>query len=420
MHLNEPLPRVRWREGELERSAQWRSERRYPPPKRLMVVDDSLAADRALHEICQGTTLLWRGDYHLAKQLLQALGRRIEATGRGRGRRRKGGGVAETVTDVESYHRHRLRRSRRARLMSRLVVPMDADYRLALRRAPEVCLACREAWGVEAEGAADSEDVSHDAADPGGDAGLLLPLTDLLGILGAHQWRHRGVPVEALGPPPGNRIFPHYGVFAPTRQEYVQLVRRAPLPTTTAPGVAASPYVAFDIGTGTGVLAAVLARRSVDRIVATDVCRRALDCAADNVRRLGLEGTVEVLANELFPPGLASLVVCNPPWLPGRPGTSLEGAVYDPESRMLKGFLAGLGDHLLPGGEGWLILSDLAEHLGLRSRQELLRAIAEADLRVVERLDAKASHGKVSRTEDPLHRFRAAETTSLWRLASRT
>ncbi len=38
---------------------------------------------------------------------------------------------------------------------------------------------------------------------------------------------------------------------------------------------------------------------------------------------------------------------------------------------MLRGFLAGLADHLAPGGEGWLILSDLAEHLGLRPREQL-------------------------------------------------
>ena len=34
------------------------------------------------------------------------------------------------------------------------------------------------------------------------------------------------------------------------------------------------------------------------------------------------------------------------------------------------------------GGEGWLILSDLAEHLGLRSRDELLGWIAQAGLTV--------------------------------------
>ena len=37
---------------------------------------------------------------------------------------------------------------------------------------------------------------------------------------------------------------------------------------------------------------------------------------------------------------------------------------------MLRGFLAGLTEHLTPRGEGWLILSDLGEHLGLRPRAE--------------------------------------------------
>jgi prophage antirepressor-like protein len=84
---------------------------------------------------------------------------------------------------------------------------------------------------------------------------------------------------------------------------------------------------------------------------------------------------------------------------------------------MLRGFLAGLGAHLLPGGEGWLILSDLAEHLGLRTREELLAAIEAAGLKVVDRLDARPKHPKASDEDDPLHAARAAEVTSLWRLA---
>lgn len=45
---------------------------------------------------------------------------------------------------------------------------------------------------------------------------------------------------------------------------------------------------------------------------------------------------------------------------------------------MLGGFLNGLAEHLEPEGEGWLILSDLAEHLGLRRRDELLGAFERA------------------------------------------
>jgi prophage antirepressor-like protein len=90
--------------------------------------------------------------------------------------------------------------------------------------------------------------------------------------------------------------------------------------------------------------------------------------------------------------------------------------VYDEDSRMLLGFLKGLAAHLVENGEGWLILSDLAEHLGLRSRAMLLAAFAEHGLQVLGQLDAKPQHRKASDAGDVLHAARAAEVTSLWRL----
>jgi methylase of polypeptide subunit release factors len=198
-------------------------------------------------------------------------------------------------------------------------------------------------------------------------------------------------------------------VFSPVRGEYVDLVAQAPLPATT---------VAFDIGTGTGVLAAVLARRGVRRIVATDQDPRALACAQENIERLDVAKHVELVEADLFPAGRAPLVVCNPPWVPGKPATPLERAVYDPESRMLRGFLAGLADRLEPGGEGWLILSDLAEHLGLRSRDELPRLVEAAGLAVAGRLDARPAHPRAADPDDPFHAARSSETTSLWRLVA--
>jgi prophage antirepressor-like protein len=86
---------------------------------------------------------------------------------------------------------------------------------------------------------------------------------------------------------------------------------------------------------------------------------------------------------------------------------------------MLKGFLSKLKDHLSPGGEGWLILSDLAEHLGLRAREELLAWIEDASLKVIARLDTKPQHQKVFDKADALHAARSKEVTSLWRLAAK-
>jgi methylase of polypeptide subunit release factors len=173
---------------------------------------------------------------------------------------------------------------------------------------------------------------------------------------------------------------------------------------------------AFDIGVGTGVLSVVLAIREIQNIIATDQNDRAIACAKDNIERLHLSNQVKIQKTDLFPDGKAALIVCNPPWLPARPSSSLEQAVYDPGSQMLKGFLIGLKDHLLPEGEGWLILSDLAEHLGLRSREELLSWIDDACLTVIDRLDTKPHHPRAFDQDDALYAARSKEVTSLWRL----
>jgi methylase of polypeptide subunit release factors len=194
----------------------------------------------------------------------------------------------------------------------------------------------------------------------------------------------------------------------------VALVAKAPLPVSAA---SKATLVAWDIGTGTGVLAAMLARRGLQHIVATDQDPRALACARENMMLLGLQEHVQVVQADVFPQGKAHLIVCNPPWLPARPSSPIEHAVYDEGSSMLLGFLNELPTHLAKGGEGWLILSDIAEHLGLRTRAELMQAFDKAGLKVIARLQTKPQHPKSVDANDPLHAARAAEVTSLWRLA---
>jgi hypothetical protein len=72
--------------------------------------------------------------------------------------------------------------------------------------------------------------------------------------------------------------------------------------------------------------------------------------------------------------------------------------------------------HLETNGEGWLILSDMAEHLGLRSRVELMTWIENAGLEVLGKESIKPRHPKVNDTTDALYAARSAEITSLWRL----
>jgi SAM-dependent methyltransferase len=363
----------------------WRAESGAAAPRRVVAADDTMSADTAYRLACEGTGLLWQGDFHNARQLLQALARRTER------KPKKNKKPEPAVTPVQAFNAHRQALGQRARILAMVIVPMEGDYTIPLRRAPDLTLACTEAWG------------------PANGEACMVSLRELLGVVGAHEWRKNGVEIAALGDAPNNRIHPHYGVFSPVRGEYVDLVANAPIQNKS---------LAFDIGVGTGVLSAVLAKRGVQRIVATDQDPRALACARENLKRLQRIDKVELVQTDLFPEGLAPLIVCNPPWVPARPSSPIEHAVYDEGSRMLRGFLSGLRAHLAPEGEGWLILSDLAEHLGLRSRDELLSWISEAGLQVLGRNDIKPRHGKATDETDPLHDARAKEVTSLWRLAA--
>lgn len=341
-------------------------------PRRVGPADDRTTADDALRRIRAGEALLYAGDFRNARQLLAALGRRLTP-------RR-----SRDATPAEAFRRERHRRREAHLLLNRLLVPVEAGWRIPLPRAPDVAEALAAALGPAPEG------------------GGMLPLREILGAVGAHEWRKGGVPVAALGA----RVHPHHGVFAPVRGEYADLVGAA------LAGRDLTGKVVFDVGTGTGVLAFLAARRGA-RVVATDSEPRAVACARENAERLGLSDRVEVREADLFPEGRADLVLCNPPWVPADAHTPLERAVYDPGGRFLAGFLAGLRDHLAPGGEAFLVLSDLAERLGLREPGTLEAAFAGVGLRRVEARTAPAAHPRAKDPDDPLHEARAGEVTTL-------
>jgi hypothetical protein len=164
-------------------------------------------------------------------------------------------------------------------------------------------------------------------------------------------------------------------VFAPTRQDYLELLTRASIP----PG-----ELAF---------------------------------ARDNVDRLGLGRHVDVRHRDLFPPGRADVVVANPPWVPGSPHSDLDRGVFDPAGRMLDRFVRGVGQHLRPGGEAWLILSDLAEHLGLRRPDHVPALVGAAGLIVRDCISTRPSTWRgATGGDDPLAELRSREQIHLWRM----
>lgn len=371
---------ITWQEKGKPQQAVWQSEANAAPPKNIVVADDTMKADEAYKLACEGTGFLYKGDFQNAKQLLQAVTKRVD---------RKP--IKPAATMLEAFHQHRARQIQRANITNKILIELNHGS-CDLKRAPDVKEAVAGALIVNPK---------LDKVP----AKMVLSLRELLGMNGAQEWRKKGVFIDALQA----NIHAHYGVYSPIRGEYLDLIN------TTSLGNAKT---AFDIGTGTGVIAAILVTRGIKAVIATDSSPRALNCAADNVGKLNLKQYITVEQANLFPSGhkKADLIVCNPPWLPAKANAPIEHAIYDPNSQMLKGFLNGVKAHLNDNGEAWLILSNLAEHLGLRTQEELQKWIADAGLSVVEKLDIAPKHAKSSDQSDPLYAARVKEITSLYRL----
>ena len=123
---------------------------------------------------------------------------------------------------------------------------------------------------------------------------------------------------------------------------------------------------AMDLGTGSGAIALSLAVEGpFERIVATDASAEALEVARANADKAGLDGSVEFREGSLFEPlhsgEVFHVVVSNPPYITEAEGRGLQPEVLDwePSSALLggpdgldviRGIIAGAGDHLLPGG----------------------------------------------------------------------
>ena len=353
----------------------WLSHSNIKPPAQLQYSDkhQNLSAEQALKLWRDKTATVWQGDYHQAKALLDAVKRRLHKP-------------LKTSDDVlDTFHKWRLQQQQRSQLLSHLLVEVNANWQLNIARAPNIQAACKQAFGFD-----NTETV-------------LLPLHALLGYIGAEQWHQRGVSIGALN---GSHIHVPFGVFSPLRGEYLDLLSNTVLPTTC--------QTVWDIGTGSGVLAAILAKRGINHIIATDTNPVAIATAAANFARLGVSEQINLSEQDLFPEGCADLIVCNPPWLPAKPSSLIETALYDPNSQMLRAFLSGADAHLSAHGQAWLIMSNLAELIGLRGADDLNTGIADAGLRILAKHDTTPKHAKAQDSSDVLHAVRSKEVTSLY------
>ncbi len=99
-----------------------------------------MKADDAYRLACEGTALLWRGDFQNARQLSKAVASRIDRKPR-----------RASDDPAKAFHLHRQTQGRRAQILGMLLIPLDADLSIPLRRAPDAQVALTEAFGITGE-----------------------------------------------------------------------------------------------------------------------------------------------------------------------------------------------------------------------------------------------------------------------------
>lgn len=372
---------------------QWKSQALTCPPASLIALKSPICAKKAYKLLSRGVGILWEGDYHCGKSFLSMISKHVK-------------GIASANKDKSAnlksiFLQNRMDQASYVGIISRLIVRVNPGCSLAhLTRAPNLSDALQAAHGVNK-------------------SDYYLPLREVLGAIGSWEWCKKGIFVPLLN----DKIFPQYGVFCPTvRNDYIELM------STVA--INSNVKLAYDIGVGTGVLSALLLKRGVSRVVATDVSDRALACASLNLSRLRLQDRVLLTKGNVFPNvndiawrDKPDLIICNPPWMPCAPSSSLlDEAIYDNESSMLMTYLNGIPHYLGPDEncEAFLIMSDLPERIGLRSQNELVDLVHSANLEIIEKIEATpCENPKRINETDQLSSARKDEVTSLWRLKIR-
>ncbi|MBF4462076.1 methyltransferase [Rathayibacter sp. VKM Ac-2878] len=154
------------------------------------------------------------------------------------------------------------------------------------------------------------------------------------------------------------------GAFAGARLDLGTRALLAALDTAAVPG-----GVAVDLGCGTGILAAALARARPDlAVIATDTSRVAVASARATADANGVGERVTTLRDDnasTLDAGSVDLVLCNPPF-------HSDGAVTELVARRM---LRAAGRILRPGGELWTVFNSHLTHPG-----ELRRSVGATEI----------------------------------------
>lgn len=228
------------------------------------------------------------------------------------------------------------------------------------------------------------------------DAAFCLSAPDVQLLYGAWQRHQQGVHLAVLG----GELHPYYGTYAPTRTEHLELF------ATWLAGYDGSTAHAADVGTGSGVLALMLAKR-FDRVHAIDDNPNAVESVRREVARRDPPPPIEPVTADLLGPAKdVDLVVFNPPWTPGPVDDLLDRALHYDDVAVFERFFAQAHAALAPGGRVVVLFSNIATLLTPEAPHPLEAELARGRFTLAAKQQRKVKPSKGHR--------RTREKVELW------
>lgn len=226
---------------------------------------------------------------------------------------------------------------------------------------------------------------------------FLLTFQAIEDLTRAWRFYDEGVQLGVLG----HRIHPYYATYAPTRTEHLELFG------TWLAGYQGALDAAVDVGTGSGVLALMLARAGFTQVHATDVNPNAVESVRRQLTRT--PAPVHVREGDLLDSVPAvDLVVFNPPWISGRVKRPLDQALYF-EDGLFERFFDQAHATVRPDGRVVLVFSNVLRLVGGERHHPIEAELQRGRFRLVERLSRKVKPGKGFK--------RTREKVEVWELA---
>lgn len=236
-------------------TVDWNSEV-VDSPGEVVCVSDITKIEYTEKIVLEGKkSILWKGDYNIAKNFLFMLKLIVESDKTSQDKP-----IIETANpDIALiFQDRRFALEKAIEVYSRVTVQFNQNYQF-----------------VGTKGSTSFFHAFVSAYSATNSKPFVIPLREVLGIIGAHEWRRTGIMIPCLD----KKIFPFFSVFAPQiRNEYLNVIHDMELPSNCE--------LAYDLGVGTGVLTCILLHRGIKRVRGTDRNGAAIKCAFHNSTKI--------------------------------------------------------------------------------------------------------------------------------------